>query len=294
MKPALTVFILTVVTLIPTGPAEAESVDLLIVAGQSNAVGFDAKPGELPVDKVDNEILFWWKCGDPPPDEHDTNSGSMWARLRPQPRGNPKDTRRGRQYGNFAQAEGGFGPEMGFARTVYHREKKRLAVIKVAFSGTGIHRDWNHADPGDGGACYRALVNEIEAAITTAQEESVTLKPRAIAWVQGESDANANDAEKYADRLAAMLAALRKDIRAPKLRALVAVNTKFGNGDNRFMPTIVKQQKLAASRDPLCVYVDTSSATIANRYHFDAKGTLKVGQLFATELLKLEAKSPTK
>ena len=45
-----------------------QTVDLLIVAGQSNAVGYDAKPGELPPSDADREIRFWWRCGDPPPD----------------------------------------------------------------------------------------------------------------------------------------------------------------------------------------------------------------------------------
>ena len=49
--------------------AGANEVDLLIVAGQSNAVGYDAKPSELPKNEADREIRFWWRCGDPPPDE---------------------------------------------------------------------------------------------------------------------------------------------------------------------------------------------------------------------------------
>src|SRR6478672_6939671 len=45
----------------------AETRDLILVAGQSNAVGFDAAPAELPADAADKDILFWWRCGDPLP-----------------------------------------------------------------------------------------------------------------------------------------------------------------------------------------------------------------------------------
>eukprot|EP00913_Durusdinium_trenchii_P013424 g12605.t1 len=264
-------------------------VDLLIVAGQSNAVGFNAIPSELPPDDADRKILFWWRCGDPPPDKHDSVS-RKWTTLKPQPLGDPNREKKPRQYGNFAQPEGGFGPEIGLARAVYARENKPLAVIKVAFSGTGLQRDWNHADPGERGACYRALIAEIRtAAARLKQEQGITLRPRAFAWVQGESDANANDAPRYSKALGRMLAALRRDLKTPGLKALVAVNTKFGNGRNRFMPTIVAQQQQLADRDPRCVYVDTSSATIANRAHFDSKGTLLVGRLFAEALFRLEA-----
>ncbi len=268
----------------------ADEVDLLIVAGQSNAVGYDAKPGELPPDEADPKILFWWRAGDPPPDEHDTTSGGKWTHLRPQPLGSPKLPKQERQYGNFAQPEGGFGPEMGLARTIHAKQQKQLAVIKVAFSGTSMKRDWNPADAGDGGLCYRALVAEIRAAMVAAKKQGIVLRPRALAWVQGESDANVNDAGNYSQSLRAMINALRRDLNAPDLPALTAVNTRFGGGRNKFVPTIVEQQKQLAATDPRCEYVDTSSATIANGAHFDSKGTLDVGRLFAEALLRAEAK----
>ena len=287
----------TSLLLLLTGVARAADqqsnvVDLLIVAGQSNAVGYDAKPSELPADKVDEQILFWWRCGDPPPDQHDSTSGGVWARLQPQPLGNPKKPREGRQYGNFAQSEGGFGPEIGLARTLAANANSKLAVVKAAFSGTALKRDWNPADPGEGGSCYRSLIEETRAAIAAAKQDGVQLRPRAFVWVQGESDANAEHAPHYADNLGAMLNALRRDLEAPKLPALIAVNTKFGNGRNKLMPMIVEQQKLLASRDSLSEYVDTSAATIANGAHYDTKGTLDVGRWFAEALLRFESEPP--
>ena len=81
--------------------ADLKQVDLLIVAGQSNAVGADTDPGEMLTNEADQHIMFWWKCGDPPPDEHDSTSGGKWSHLQAQPLGNPKKPRQGRQYGNF-------------------------------------------------------------------------------------------------------------------------------------------------------------------------------------------------
>ena len=179
MRPQLSAlaFCLVSVSLAEAGPAPKQA-DLLIVAGQSNAVGFDAKPGEMPTDEADQQIMFWWKCGDLPPDEHDSTSGGKWTHLQAQPLGNPKKPRRERQYGNFAQPEGGFGPEIGLARTLYAQEKKPLAVVKAAFSGTGLRRDWEHTDKGEGGACYRALIAEVRAAVAAAKKNGITLHPR--------------------------------------------------------------------------------------------------------------------
>ncbi len=46
----------------------AETRDLLLIAGQSNAVGYDAKPAELPADDADKQVMFWFRAGDPPPE----------------------------------------------------------------------------------------------------------------------------------------------------------------------------------------------------------------------------------
>ena len=113
--------------------------DLVIVAGQSNAVGFDAKPSELEPHSADAKVLFWWKCGDPPPDEHDSNSSNAWTHLQPQPLGDPIKPRRDRQYGNYAQADGGFGPEVGFARAWLDRVQPQhgLAIIRQLLAAPG-------------------------------------------------------------------------------------------------------------------------------------------------------------
>ncbi|MDA1165227.1 MAG: GDSL-type esterase/lipase family protein [Planctomycetota bacterium] len=279
---------LNFVSISGTDAADLKQVDLLIVAGQSNAVGADTDPGEMLTNEADQKIMFWWKCGDPPPDEHDSMSGGKWTYLQAQPDGNPITPRQGRQYGNFAHPNGGFGPEIGFARTLYASENKPLAVVKVAFSGTGLRQDWDHADPGDGGVCYRSLITETRAAIEAAKQDGIDLRPRAFGWVQGESDANAKDSVIYARNLNAMLTEIRKDLSAPKLAALIAVNTKFLAGRNTFMAAIIEQQKTAASFDARWEYVDTSAATIANQVHYDSKGTLEVGRLFAESLLKIE------
>lgn len=284
----------------------AEERELVLVAGQSNAVGFDADPAELPADPADKEVLFWWRCGDPPPDDHDTTSGRHWTHLQVQPRGTPLERtsnepgeatfKLARQYGNFRKPEGGFGPEMGFTREWRHEEKKPLAVIKVAFSGTGMRTDWNPADSGDGGACYRALVSETKAAIAAAQEQGITFHLRALLWVQGESDATPDTAPDYERALTAMLEALRHDLDAPQLLALLAVNTHFGNDKNPFVPQIVAAQQAIAAKDSHCAYVDTADAEtlLPSRTHFTAAGTLAVGRKFAIALRQLEAGIPLK
>lgn len=261
--------------------------ELVIISGQPNAVGFDAYSSELPADAGDRDVMFWWRVGDPPPDEYDVTSGGKWTYLQSQPRGTPMETnepeakvKSPRQYGNFKKPEGGFGPEMGMARELRVREGRPLAMVKAAFSGTALMQDWNPDDAGPTGACYRALVTETKAAVAAARAQGITLRLRALVWVQGESDATKTAAPDYAKNLAHLLARLRADLAAPQLVVLVGVNTHFCNEKNPYMPVIVAQQRALAGLDPLSHYVDTEGAEtlLPSQTHFTAMGTLEIGR----------------
>ncbi len=277
----------------PLARADENVIELILVAGQSNAVGFDAHAALLPKSAHDAEVKFWFRCGDPPVDDHDVSSSGKWITLVSQPKGSPKEKGSApRQYGNFAKPEGGFGPEIGMARTLRERQPdRRIAVIKVAFSGTAIGTDWN-PDAQDGdvqGDCYRALISEAKTAIAAVIAAGESVHLRAFVWVQGESDANAADAPLYARRLTHLIASLRTELMAPDMIALLAVNTQFSAGKNKHMPSIIGAQQAVAKTDPQTVYIDTSKATTANAVHYDAQGTLDVGKWFAEGLIKLEA-----
>ena len=274
----------------------AETRDLILVAGQSNAVGYDAYAEELPTDPKDAATMFWWRVGDPPPDEFDGTSARQWTTLRFQPRtpamSGDAAKKTGRQYGNFnKKTKGGFGPEIGMVRTLATRESRPLAVIKTAFSGTSVAADWNVDRPEQADSCYRAMIDEAKAAIASAQAKGVTLRPRAFVWVQGESDANAKDAPVYAANLTKMLRRLRADLGAPDLILLLGVNTRFGNGKNAFMPKVVAAQQEVAATLPRALYVDTAGAETLppSHTHFTAVGTLEVGRRYAEALLAAES-----
>jgi len=135
------------------------------------------------------------------------------------------------------------------------------------------------------------LVSETKAAVTAAAAQGVTLHVRALVWVQGESDSNPKDAPNYEQALSAMIVALRRDLDAPQLIALLGVNTRFGNDQNPFVPKVIEAQRAIAIKDSRCAYVDTTGAEtlLPARTHFTAAGTLEVGKRFASELLKVDA-----
>jgi hypothetical protein len=256
-----------------------KDVDLLLVAGQSNAVGFDTSPDQLPPEYLNKNVMFWWRCGDPPADEYDANSDHKWLELQIQPRGNPKKG----QPGNFRNRKGGFGPEMGLVHTLLKQQSNRpLAVVKVAYSATSVV-EW---DP-KAGNCYQALVSETKLAIAKAKKQGITLHIRALVWIQGESDADGRHGPKYKDRLENMIVALRKDLGAPNMIVLLGLNTKFRHGGT-YVRKIVQAQKDIAETSPYIEYVDDTGCEIINIYHFSSKGMLEYGKRFAEQLLQTE------
>jgi hypothetical protein len=272
-----------------------ETRDLIVVAGQSNAVGFDAYAEELTPDATDSKTLFWWRVGDPPPDEFDGTSARQWTHLQFQPRTEAmsgEDAKKtGRQYGNFnRKSKGGFGPEIGLARTLASREAKPLAILKTAFSGTSVAGDWNIERTGEAQNCYRAMLEESKLAMESARQRGVELRVRALVWVQGESDANAKDAPAYEPNLTRMLEKLRADLNAPEMILLLGVNTRFGNGKNSYMPEVIEAQKSVASHLSRARYVDTEGAETLppSHTHFTAAGTLEIGRRYAEALLETE------
>jgi hypothetical protein len=261
--------------------------DLVIVAGQSNAVGFDTDPQRLPADESDKSVMFWWRTGDPPPDEHDSNSGGTWQSLGPQPLGDAlKPTWSLRQFGNFRSPRGGFGPEIGFARELAKLESRPLAIVKTAWNGTGMQSDWKARE----GPCYLGLVEEVRRARAAAAAGGIDLRPRALLWIQGEADATPAGLPTYEVSLHSMFEALRVDLEAPRLALVLGVNERYGDPSRigaRMKRLMAAQQSVAAKLPP-AVFVDTDGASLQNAAHFDTAGTLEVGKRFARALVELE------
>ena len=83
-----------------------------------------------------------------------------------------KDKKVSRQYGNFHNPKGGFGPEIGMARTLYHKENKPLVwpywPMKLRTSSSheeGCERDWavqTKAFKGEGGKVTTLVASRVE------------------------------------------------------------------------------------------------------------------------------------
>lgn len=195
-------------------PAEAarratrERLDLLVVAGQSNALGYQS----YVTDPVTHQDVFTGAGSSPA----DHKVLLMWTESQVPSSGAtpvPLDT---------PQVISGapspiFGPEVGLARYLYKAGRHHLLVVKVAFSGSSLAKDWRPTSPD-----FRALVHGVAAARTWAKGHGLAPTVSGVYWMQGETDAlSAATAAAYHSNLRAFLRHVRTDLRLQRATPIV-------------------------------------------------------------------------
>ncbi len=159
-------------------------------------------------------------------------------------------------YGNDTH----IGPELQFGHVVGDAIKERVLLIKTAWGGKSLHKDFRPPSAeGDTGPYYTQMLAEIKEAL-----EALEGKPFRIAgfvWQQGWNDMiDADATAEYADNLELLAKDLRADLKSPKMPIVVG---ELGNGGEATpgsgMDTFRKQQELGTSRISLASFVKTSA-----------------------------------
>lgn len=182
--------------------AAGRTIDVILIAGQSNATG-QGRVQNLPQGFiVDTSVKIFHS--------QYLNSGSQpltWLTLRP-----------------AAESPDRFGVELSLG-TALHRAwaDRELVLVKHGLSGSNLHHQWN---PGNRtgqpqGEEYRKFTETVRAALAYLRERGHTPILRAIVWQQGEADArfDAGDqnTQNYASNLRNFISAVRAEFGAPDM-----------------------------------------------------------------------------
>ncbi|MEY5027511.1 MAG: Arylsulfatase precursor, partial [Verrucomicrobiota bacterium] len=193
--------------------------DLIIVAGDSEALGASVN---LPPDKPepkDRTVPFWWRLGEKPPGTAESSSGNRWVELQLQP-WDPKPSDKTADPTRIGSVPKHYGPEFGLVRELQAREPaQRFALLKVVFPKTGLRNGWDPAESNrEGGACYRTLFSEIRSAIRAGREQGMAFRLRALVFLPG-ADAAADPAKgDLAEVLERFIKSIRGDLSAQKMQ----------------------------------------------------------------------------
>ncbi len=205
-----------------------------------------------------------------------------------------------------------FGPEIGIADSLSRRYPDReIFIVKCAFGGTSLHHDWAIGEDrfratedgtrerpvgGDfnreAGWCFDELIALLGESITKLEEEGYAPSIRAFLWMQGESDACAAEhAAAYGSRYRKLTDAFRERF-APYLADGIHVDGgiselwEFHREVNAF-------KQIFASEGENRFFIDTVAAGLTTNHepddrpdmaHYDSDSVIKLGRLFAEKI----------
>jgi hypothetical protein len=226
----------------------AQTTKVFLLAGQSNMVGWAAKsnlPQEFQAPRPDIQI-YW---------------NGAWTYLKP---GLGGDTNC-------------FGPEIKLCRDIVDsRPGEDIVFIKYAVSGTSLWNDWRPVD----GVQYINFLNAIDDAVSSVNEPEII----GMFWMQGESDAWASQstlehAQEYEQNLTNFIHQVRTDLGVPDLPFVIA---RISQSPTWTWGEIVRQAQLDVGQNVANTAVfDTNDLALLYNMHYDAVGTITLGERFA-------------
>ncbi|HEV3212197.1 MAG TPA: sialate O-acetylesterase [Acidimicrobiales bacterium] len=260
---------------------------VLVVAGQSNAVGIDAFAidptthhdvlSSARIDEAAGSTLSIWR-----------ESGVPDAGPPPVPLTTPQAL--------VDAPSPVFGPEMGLVTRLYEDGWRNLLVVKVAFAGTSLADDWTTS-----GILYQTLIKTTQGALSWAAANGWSATVGGVYWLQGETDAEHHHmALAYGQHLTAFIASVRSDLalnaRTPFVLGEIDVRKYIGYRLSHHLCTwracqaelkgnaeVRAAQRLVASTVPSTYLVDTAPLA---RYgdvfiHLTNLAELRLGKEFA-------------
>lgn len=257
--------------------AQAGHYDVYILTGQSNSLGTTSlesgyAPGAHPADA---ETAFFWSnvsgvgSSDPNTIVLYGNSGGNITTLQV-------------QQGNDVNPAF-WGPEMGFARTLYDAGRRNVMILKITRGGGG-----NEYWLPNTGHMYNHIMEQLDLAFgRMAAGDSFDVK--GLLYVQGESNGTA--AAAAADtRLQLLIDGVQDHINtkysggAEQMRTFIGEIAASQSNANRQLTT--EKQKALAESDPDIFFVPTRDLPLkSDGIHFGRDAKLEIGARFARAVL---------
>ncbi len=177
----------------------------------------------------------------------------------------------------------GVGPGLAFAETLAAQDKTAaIGLVPCAVGGTSIMLWQKDA------RLYNEALRRAKLALQTTAP--VKARIRGVIWLQGEANAKAADLPKHAERLRAMIEALRADLALPELPFIACTvgemqpeprlaDLKAMNDIQLALPKFVPHTACVDARD--------LKTHIGDNVHFDTAAQNEIGKRFAAKFIEL-------
>lgn len=300
---------------------ELKDVEVYLIAGQSNAVGYtkvDSSDEQAEIDKDTRytdgfaDVLYYGYVECTKDNTIPTDMAVTNVRLGKGEQSQGK-TRDGTTYATF-------GPELGMAK--YFADNgvagTQYGIIKYAAGGTAIYDEFksnlgsqygNWMSPslvakygkGDAtltGLCYANFLTTVRQGLQAYKAAGYNPVIKGLAWMQGESESqSANNAKIYAELLGTLIADMRKDltqISGQDLSEMLAVVAKIPQkykdvvSSAAYVDIVRAQMDALKETDADIITIDNDFVALpgTDNHHYNTPDMLQVGANFAEALVE--------
>lgn len=300
--------------------AQLKDIDVYLIAGQSNGVGYTAVDSENEQAEIakdqryrngfdDVKYYGYVECN------KDTTLPANIA-LRSVKLGKGADSQGKTRETKYET----FGPELGMAKYFADNgiANTNYGIIKYAAGGTAIYDEFtsnmgsqygNWMSPslvakyGKGsatltGLCYANFLTTVRQGLKAYKDNGYNPVIKGLAWMQGESESqSANNSKRYAELLSTMIADMRKDlteISGQNLSELLTVVAKIPSkykdvvSSAAYVDVVRAQMDAVAENDADVITIDNDFVTLpgTDNHHYNVPDMLQVGHNFAEAFIE--------
>lgn len=257
-------------------------IDLFVLAGQSNMVGYASNLADLPPALQGQQKKVLWY-------DRDGKWRSLAAPTEPLPFSNAKFP------SSSAIASGvGFGPEISLGTRLQKALDRPIALVKYASNGANLTQDWQTA-----GLFYQPLIGRINDSIAGLSARGYDIRVSGFFWLQGESDArDLTWAQDYQANLEDFIGRVRADLHEPSLPFILGLIplTSDQLTDRGYFPyaDLVRSAQFKVARSlPNVTVVETLDLTrYRDNLHLNSRGLILAGDRMASAWLSVPESSP--
>lgn len=177
----------------------------------------------------------------------------------------------------------GVGPGLSFAETVAAQDKSAaIGLVPCAKGGSSI-KLW-----AKGAKLYEDALRRAKLALQTTAP--VKARIRGVLWLQGEANANAQELPIHAEKLRAMIDALRADLGQPDLPFIACTIGEMKDDPNLKAMNEILLALPKSVPHTACVDARELKTNIGDNVHFDTAAQNEIGKRFAQKLAVMEKK----
>ena len=267
-----------------SGNSDPKPVDVVVISGQSNAVGCTwsdciqdtEKWNEYRKGYPEIQIAFdsWTKDWE--------GSGGYYS----------QNTSKNNNFVKVALGQGNsvntFGPEIGIAEAMHEKYANKLFLIKYACGASNLKDDWVDRNS----TLYSNLIEYVQLQMNHLVEQGYAPTIKAFCWMQGEGDSYPGYYGVYRDNTRTLISNLREDLSEyTGDRTLPFIDAGISNSPQwQYYLQVNSAKKHVAEESEYNFYIDTIAAGLhtnlepegkVDTAHYDSESQIQLGHLFA-------------